>query len=328
MAMKTTLVGGFPKIGDRTEEQKLRKSFHQFDKDELSEEALEQVKDEVTEEVIQLEEANGIDLLTDGLIRWEDPLRYFVSRVSGFELSGLIRYFDTNTFYRQPVCESRLETIKPIFVRDFEFARGKSSKPVRVILPGPFTIAKLSVNHFYKEQKQFVFDLAHLIHKEALQLEEAGCEFIQFDEPALLSHKEDIRLFFDVYRIVTAQLSKSEKTIFFNFGNIQDIYPKILDLPVERLGFDLTQGHPNWEVLAKAKMTKKLMAGIIDSRNTKMEREADLLSLVGGLGSIADPDETWLTHNYSLEFLPRENAIQKIKLLTQVASQQKGAGVS
>jgi len=328
MALETTLAGAFPKIGDTTEEQKLRRSLHQFDKNEITEEDLARIKDEVTEEAIRLQLEAGLDIVTDGLIRWDDPLRVIVRNITGVEISGLIRYFDTNTFYRQPIIESRLEFIKPILVNDFLFAQEHSAKPVKVVLPGPYTLAKLSRNRFYREFKQLVFDFAHLIHKEALALEEAGCQYIQFDEPALLQFKQELPLFLQVHEILNAQLSKAEKTIQFNFGNLEGIYPKILNLNVERIGLQLTPGHKNWDVIKSAPFTKKLMAGIVDARNTKMESEAELVKLLHQLGESVNLDNTWISTSHSLEFLPRSNAQKKLELLTSVAKQLRGASVS
>lgn len=328
MVLETTLAGAYPKIGDSTEEQKLRRSLHLYDKSEITDEDLAQVKNEVTEDVIRQQIEIGLDIVTDGLIRWDDPLRVIVRNITGVEVSGLIRYFDTNTFYRQPIIESRLEFIKPILINDFQFAQEHSSKPVKVVLPGPYTIAKLSRNRFYREFKQLAFDLAHLLHKEALALEEAGCKYIQFDEPALLQFKQELPLFMQVYEILTAQLSKAEKTVQFNFGTIEGIYPKILNLNVERIGIELTPGHKNWDVIKSAQFTKKLMAGIVNARNTKMESEAELVKLLHQLGESVNLDNTWLSTSHSLEFLPRNNARKKLELLTSVAKQLRGASVS
>lgn len=328
MVLETTLAGAYPKIGDSTEEQKLRRSLHQYDKSEISDEELDQVKNEVTEDVIRQQIEAGLDIVTDGLIRWDDPLRVIVRNITGVEVSGLIRYFDTNTFYRQPIIESRLEFIKPILVNDFQFAQEHSAKPVKVVLTGPYTIAKLSRNRFYREFKQLAFDLAHLLHKEALALEEAGCKYIQFDEPALLQFKQELPLFLQVYEILTAQLSKAEKIVQFNFGNIEGIYPKILNLNVERIGIELTPRHKNWNVIKSAQFTKKLMAGIVDARNTKMESEAELVKLLHQLSESVNLDNTWLSTSHSLEFLPRSNARKKLELLASAAKQLRGASVS
>jgi 5-methyltetrahydropteroyltriglutamate--homocysteine methyltransferase len=328
MTLETTIAGAYPKIGDSTEEQKLRKALHQLDKGEISDEDLDRIKGEVIEEVIRQQIDAGIDIVTDGLIRWDDPLTYFARRISGFEMSGLIRYFDTNTFFRQPIVETRLEYIKPIFVSDFQFAQEKSSKPVKAVMTGPYTLGKLTRNKFYRESKQLLFDLAHIIHREALALEEAGCRYIQFDEPAILQHKHDFQIFSQVYEIVTAQLTKSEKILNLNFGNLDGIYPKVLNVNVERIGLDLTKNHKNWEVIKSAPFTKKMMAGVIDSRNTKMESEAEVSDAIHQLGEIVNQDHLWLSTNYSLEFLPRQNARKKMEFLAQTAKQLRGASVS
>ena len=328
MPLETTIAGAYPKIGDSTEEQKLRRAFHQFDKDEITEEALELVKNEVTEEVIRQQIEAGIDIVTDGLIRWPDPVTYLAGQISGYDIKGLIRYFDTNTFYREPIVASRLEGFKTVLAQDFQFAQEKSAKPVKAVITGPFTIAKLSVNRFYREFKQLAFDLAHIIQREAKALEDAGCRCIQFDEPALLHHKQDLALFFKIYEVILAQLSKTEKTLFLTFGNLEGIYPKILDLNVERIGCDLTHGHQNWDVFKKAQFTKRLMAGIVDGRNTKMETEADLVQTVHKLEESVNPDQLWISTNHSLEFLPRANARKKMELLGSVAKQLRGASVS
>ncbi len=328
MALEITLAGAYPKIGDTTEEQKLRRALHQFDKGEISEEDLEQVKNEVTEEVIREQLTAGIDIVTDGLIRWDDPLTYIARKIFGFEVGGLIRYFDTNTFYRQPIVETRLEFVKPILVSDFQFAQERSAKPVKVVLTGPYTLAKLCRNRFYREFKQLAFDLAHIIHREAQALEEAGARYIQFDEPAILQHKQDTILFFQMYEIVTAQLSKAEKTLQLNFGTLEGLYPGILNLNVERIGLELEKGHKNWEILKSARFTKKMMAGILDARNTKMENENDLVQAIHQLGEYVNLEQLWLSTSHSLEFLPRTSARKKMELLTAIAKQLRGASVS
>ena len=328
MTLETTIAGAYPKIGDSTEEQKLRRALHQLDKGEISDEDLDRIRNEVTEEVIHQQIDAGIDIVTDGLVRWDDPLTYFARRISGFGTSGLIRYFDTNTFFRQPIVETRLEYIKPILVSDFQFAQEKSAKPVKAVITGPYTLGKLAHNRFYRESKQLLFDLAHLVHREAAALEEAGCRYIQFDEPAILKHKHDLQIFFQVYEIVTAQLTKAEKILNLNFGNLDGIYPKILNVNVERIGLDLTKGHKNWDVIKSAPFTKKMMAGILDSRNTKMELESEVSDAIHQLGEMVNQDHLWLSTNHSLEFLPRSNARKKMEFLTHMARQLRGASVS
>ncbi len=325
MSLSATIAGAYPKIGDSHEEQKLRQALHQYDQGAMSEEELENVAAEVTRQAITEQADAGMDLVTDGLIRWQDPLHYAADKISGFKLTGLLRWFDTNTFYRQPVVETRLEAPRPFLIADYEFAVQNSPKPVRAVITGPYTLAKLSRNEFYREFKQFLFDLAFIYQKEVKGLEEAGCQWIQFDEPALLSNKQDLRLFTQVYEIVLAGLSKAEKTLFLNFGSLEGLYPKILNLPFERFGFELTPGHENWNVLKTAPFVKKLMAGIVDARNTRMETENELAALLRGLEPQVAFDNLWVSTSHGLEFLPRENARNKMKLLAGIVEELKGS---
>ena len=74
-----------------------------------SQEDLQRVIREVTSDVIREQTDAGIDLPTDGQIAWEDGQTPFAKGLKGFEITGLIRYFDTNTYYRQPVPSGKIE---------------------------------------------------------------------------------------------------------------------------------------------------------------------------------------------------------------------------
>ncbi len=328
MNILTTVAGSYPKIGDTTEEQKLRRALHQLDKGEISEEELEKVLQEVTKEAIQEQIEAGIDLVTDGAIRWQDPLTYEAGKIFGFKITGLVRYFDTNTFYREPIIETRLESGKPIFLPDYQFAASASSKPVKAVITGPYTLAKLSKNQFYREFSQAAYDLAHIVHREAKGLEDAGCPAIQFDEPAVLHHQEDWKLFTNLYEIVTAGLSRAEKILFLNFGNLAAVYPKVTQLNVDTIGCELTKGHKNWGILKSVTFEKKLMAGIIDARNTKMESEEEIHESLHRLCEIVALEKVSVSPSHSLEFLPRIAARKKLSNLSAAVKQFNEAKVS
>ena len=100
--MKTTVVGNYPKIPDPPSPGRWRTSVEKHQRGEMTPEELRRVEDEVTAEVLAEMEQAGIDVLTDGQIRWEDGQTYFARGLGGFSTNGLQRYFDTNIYYRQP----------------------------------------------------------------------------------------------------------------------------------------------------------------------------------------------------------------------------------
>ena len=147
--MLTTVVGSYPKIPNRPRPARLRAAIARFERGEIGEDELRRVEDEVTIEVIQEQVEAGIDIVSDGQIRWEDDQTYFARRMDGFTIDGLIRYFDTNTYYRQPVVTGAVQWQQPITVEDYRFAAAHSQRPVKALVTGPYTLAALSTNEHY-----------------------------------------------------------------------------------------------------------------------------------------------------------------------------------
>lgn len=309
--MITTVFGNYPKIPNLPKPAKLRNALNLFDKNGITLEALKKIEDEVTVEVIQELNDSGVDLISDGMIRWEDGQTYLARGIEGFSINGLIRYFDTNTYYRQPVVVGKVAWRGPITVRDYVFAREKSKVPVKAVLTGPYTLALLSKDEYYKDKKKLVMDLAVAIAKEAKALEEKGAPWIQFDEPALLKHKKDFPLFLEAMGEVTGKL-RAKTSVVFYFGDTEGIYPQILDLPFDCIGLDFVMGEKNFEILERKSFTKELGFGIIDARNTRRESEEEILGKIGRIRKIVPLQKVQVSTNCGLEFLPREVAYQKL----------------
>lgn len=323
-----TVVSHYPKIGDSNEEQILRRSLAAFDRKEISLAELEGVKDEVTRRVIQEQIEAGVEVITDGQIRWDDALTYICRKIKGFTASGLLRYFDTNTFYRQPICQEELEAPASLLVKDFQFANAISSVPVKAVLTGPFTLARLSQDRFYGDLERFATRLAVILGEETERLAKAGATILQFDEPALVNFKKELPIFKRVWAKLASYFPENIETIlFFNFGNLDGVYPAVLELPVSAIGLDLTEGSRNWGVLESVPFTKKIVAGIVDARNTKMETEEEINGKLERLLSLALPEDISVSPNYGLEFLPRESAKKKLSNLSRVVREFREAKV-
>ncbi len=309
--MKTTVVGNYPKIPNLPRPAKFRKAIADFDAGKITRAELERITDQVTVEVLDEQADAGIDLVTDGKIRWEDEQTYLARGLQGFSISGLLRYFDSNTYYRQPVCEGAVRWTQPITVRDFQFAQENSAKPIKVALTGPYTLARLSLNQHYATLDEFVLALADALNAEARALEQAGATFIQFDEPAILRHKQDWALFEQAMRRLTQGLT-AKLALYTYFGDVSGIYPQILDLPFAVLGLDFVQGPKNWDVIKTAPFTKELGFGIVNARNTKIETKKELQRAFARIARFVALDRVYINPTCGLEFLPRERAQEKL----------------
>src|SRR5437867_3624383 len=143
--MQTTVVGNYPKIPNRPRPARLRVAINKRDRGEITSEDLARIADEVTIEVMQEQADAGIGVITDGQVRWDDDHTYVMRSLAGVQIGGLQRYLDTNTYYRQPEVLGPISWQQPILVNDFQFAQQHSPKPLKAIVPGPYTLAALSL---------------------------------------------------------------------------------------------------------------------------------------------------------------------------------------
>jgi 5-methyltetrahydropteroyltriglutamate--homocysteine methyltransferase len=312
-----TVVGSYPKIPNRPRPARLRIAINRFDRGEITEAELARVADEVTVEVIQEQVNAGLDLITDGQIRWEDEQTYIARELTNVSINGLIRWFDTNMYYRQPVIEGAVAWQWPITVRDYRFAVEHSPKPVKPVLTGPYTLALLSKDTHYGALEPLVRDLAAALNREARALQDAGARLIQFNEPALVRRKDGFSVFAKACPVLLDGVT-AETALYTYFGDVDGIYPAILDLPFDVVGLDFVEGARNWEVIRRTPFTKKLAAGIVDARNTRMETVDQIIDRIRTLRDAGiDIASMHVNPTSGLEFLPREVAEAKLRRLVE-----------
>jgi 5-methyltetrahydropteroyltriglutamate--homocysteine methyltransferase len=311
-----TVVGSYPKIGGRTGGANLRQALAQLEAGKISPEELRRVEDEATLEVMNEQAEAGAELLTDGQVRWDDGLTYFARHISGFSLNGLLRYFDTNTYYRQPVAEGKLAWQGPLTVRDFQFARQNSSRPVKPVITGPYTLARLSRNEAYPDLRALALALAEILNQEARELEKAGATVIQVDEPAILRYKEDFPLFQEAVGRLASGL-RTPLALYTWFRDIGGLFPQLLRLPFQAFGLDFVMGRANFELLRDFPGDKALGFGILDGRNTKMESVEEIVEGVRRISRAVPLKNLYVNPSCGLEYLPRETAHAKLVRLAE-----------
>jgi 5-methyltetrahydropteroyltriglutamate--homocysteine methyltransferase len=314
--MLATTVGHYPKIPNRPRPARLRAAIGRLDRGEITPEEFVAIQDEVTAEVIGEQIQAGLDLVTDGQIRWDDDQTYIASRLDGFEIGGLIRYFDTNTYYRQPNATGPVGWREPILVRDYEFAAANSTKPVKALLTGPYTLAALSTDSHYGNRRRFVLDLAAALNQEAKALAAVGASTIQVNEPAITKSKEDAALLQEALAKLLDGVS-ARTALYTWFGDVNGILPALLDTPVDVIGLDFLMGPANWDTLKGVSFDKSLGFGIVDARNTKMESAEGIAAAIKRVSEFVPPERLYVNPSAGLEYLPREIAFDKLKRMVE-----------
>jgi 5-methyltetrahydropteroyltriglutamate--homocysteine methyltransferase len=320
----TASTGGFSRIGEGIEGQKLRRAYSRIDRGEISHEELMAIEGEVTSEVIYIQDEAGVELLTDGQIRWHDPVSYFMGKLPGVEIGPLARFFDTNTYYRQPIIREKISRQKPVTVDEFLFAQSITPKPVKPVLTGPVTLAKLSINEAHGSDSELIETLGSAIAQEVEALARAGAIVIQIDEPVILQNPQDIKILHIALEAIARHKGDAELALYTYFGDAAQSYEKLQQLPVDILGLDFTYSPNLAETIIAIGTDMKLGLGLIDGRNTKMETEADVFPLLESLLALPRMDSCYLNPSCGLEYLPRTKATAKLKNMVDLRDKFQG----
>lgn len=144
-------------------------------------------------EVIQDQINCGIDIVTDGEVRRENYIHYHCRHIDGVDFNTLTEKVARTGNYKcwLPTIVSKVRAQDSFLVHDWEESQKLSSKPVKITLPGPMTIADTIANTFYTSKDKMGFDLAEVINVEIKRLQKAGCKYIQVDEPLFARKPQD-----------------------------------------------------------------------------------------------------------------------------------------
>jgi methionine synthase II (cobalamin-independent) len=145
-------------------------------------------------EVIDIQIRSGITIPTDGEVRRENYIHYHCRHLGGFDFDRLEHRVLRDGAYETDLPAIRSEIVQNgrlYAAHDYKTAQSVSSRPVKFTLPGPLTIMDTTADCFYNDRPRLNAALADTVNKEVLALVEAGCQYIQVDEPLFARQVED-----------------------------------------------------------------------------------------------------------------------------------------
>lgn len=322
MELILTNTGSYPRIGDNPEQQRLRKVVASFDRREAALADVERVEEDVTLEALNEQLIAGIDLVTDGQIRWYDPISHITGKLDGVRIGGLLRFFDTNFYFRQPMVEGEIKWKEPILKNEFLFAKSNSSKPVKSVITGPYTLAVHSAGKF--DLAKLAFGYAEAIAKEVEVLSSAGAKVIQIDEPSILKKNANLKIFSKALNEIVKAKRNSKIALCTYFGDVSGIYERLQELPIDIIGIDFTYNPDLPNIVASLGSQKALGLGLIDGRNTRLEKVEEVVKILEKIIPKINADYSYLNPSSGLEYLPRNRAFEKLELMAKIKKAFEG----
>ena len=295
--------------------EKLIESTRSYDK------TLEKQFKKEKSRLLKIQSNNKLDYISDPLIDWDDNLRPFTDNLRGIEKGPLTRYYENNTFYRQPIIKSKLGTTGNILKNNVCFDLFTSKSKVKIDILDPFTFYDLSANEFYKSEEEAVNAFAEIIKKELNSIKR-NVQLIQFNSPSLARVEEIDRLNMVKKAIEKIVKGLDTKTCLNLWGSdISNTLEKFQEFPVDIIGIDFTSS--NVDKFDKIEMKKGLACGLIDAKNTKMEKSSDIIRELKNIKKTFSPESLAVITSWDFEFIPEPFADKKLQIMKQIKEKSK-----
>jgi 5-methyltetrahydropteroyltriglutamate--homocysteine methyltransferase len=276
-------------------------------------------------------ERAGIDIITDGEIRRESYSNRFATALEGIDLEkpGMVKT-RSGSMTPVPRVVAKLTRKAPVELRDMEFLRRNTDKPAKITLPGPFTMAQQAKNEFYKDDEEMAMDFAAAVNAEALDLQKAGADVIQFDEPWLRNDPEAAKRY-AVRAINRALEGITVPTIVhlcFGYAAVvpgaskptgYSFLPGLADSKAQQISIEAAQPKLDLGVL-KDLAGKKIMLGVLDLGNSAIETAAEVAQRIRAGLKFVKPADLIPAPDCGMKYMPREVAFGKLKALAAGAA--------
>jgi len=316
--LPTTAVGSYPKPPYLLEARR-KHLRQQISKDELTE-----LERRATREWIQIQDALGMDLLVDGEQYRGDMVAYFADELEGFAIAGLVRSYG-NRYYPKPVVVGPVGRKAPVTVEWFRYAQALTSKPVKGMLTGPYTIAEWSFNEYYPTRRELVLELARAIHEEVVDLERAGARYIQIDEPAIHTRpEEDFEVAVEAMEIVTRGVS-AYTVSHICYGDVPKIYPAMLRLAVNQLDLALkNEEFALLETFTTAPFTKDIGLGVVDAHSHRVETVEEIADGIRRTLRVIPAEQVYISPDCGLKTRTVDETVGKLRAMVEAAQLVRG----
>ena len=290
-------------------------------------------------EVIDDQIECGIDIITDGEVRRENYIHYHCRHITGVDFNTLTEKIARTGNYKcwLPTIVAKVEAQDSFLVHDWKVSQKLSSKPVKITIPGPMTIADTIANTYYKSDDKMGFDLAEVINVEIKRLQKAGCKYIQVDEP-LFARKPQQAIDFgidnlakcfeglentEIEKITHICCGYPDKLDVINYPKAPlDSYKKIakaLDASlIDTVSIEDAHRYNDLELLRNFTKTKVIF-GLIKIASSQIETKEEIENRVLDALNYIDKQQLIAAPDCGLGHLPRQLAIEKLKIMVDVA---------
>ena len=333
--LPTTVVGSYPQPDWLVDRAMLSKSVPRTRMHEmwrLPAEHLEQAQDDATVVAIRDMERAGIDIVTDGEIRRESYSNRFATALEGVDADNpaMITARTGNTKTAVPRVVGKIKRTAPVELRDMQFLRANTDRAAKITLPGPFTMSQQAQNEFYKDDEELAMAFAEAVNAEARDLQKAGADVIQLDEP-WVRNNPDLAKRYAVKAINRALEGITVPTVVHLCFGYAAVVPgsskpagysflaELDDTIADQISIEAAQPKLDLGVL-KDLSSKKIMLGVLDLGNPEIETVAVVADRIRNGLKHVPAERLVVAPDCGMKYMPRHVAFGKLKAMSEAAA--------
>ncbi len=331
--LPTTVVGSYPQPDWLVDREMLSKGVPRTRMEQMWRipvQHLEQAQDDATILAIRDMERAGIDIITDGEIRRESYSNRFANALEGID-DKQPAIITSKAGLKTPVPRvvGAIKRVHAVEIRDLEFLKANTDRLTKITLPGPFTLGQQASDEYYKDDEAMAMAFAAAVNAEALDLQAAGADFIQFDEP-WLRHDPDAANRYAVKAINRALQGLTIPTIVhlcFGYAAVvkgqkptgYSFLPGLSDSIATQISIEAAQPRLDLGVLSDL-AGKKIMLGVLDLGTQDIETPEHVAGRIRAGLKYVRPENLIPAPDCGMKYLPRAVAFGKLRALAEGAN--------
>jgi 5-methyltetrahydropteroyltriglutamate--homocysteine methyltransferase len=284
-------------------------------------EHLQQAQDDAVVLAVRAQERAGLDYITDGEVRRESYSNHFANALDGVDLDNPGEALDRSGHPNPvPRIVGPIRRKHPVAVDALRFLKTQTDRPVKVTIPGPFTMTQQAQNDYYPDAASAARDYARAVHEEIVDLYAAGADLVQIDEPYLQARPEPAGQY--GVEVVNAALAGIEQPVAVHvcFGYAAIIHerpagysclPALAQTSVAAVSVETAQSGldpAELSVLAG----KKVIAGVLDLSDMQVETPEVVAGRIRRVLTVVPAADAIIAPDCGLKYLPRPVAEAKM----------------
>ncbi len=330
--LPTSIVGSLPKPSWLSQPETLWSPW-KLDGDALTEGTRDALRIAAHEQ-----SRRGIDVISDGEQTRQHFVTTFIEHLSGvdFENRETVRIrnrYDASV----PTVVGTVSREHPVFVADAQFLRQQTDQPIKWALPGPMTMIDTLSDQHYKSREKLAFEFARILNQEAKELEAAGVDVIQFDEPAFNVFFDDVKDWGVAALERAAEGLRAETVVHICYGygikantdwkatlgsqwrQYEQSFPLLQRSSIDTISLESQNSHVPMDLIELIR-GKKVMLGAIDVASDVVETPQQVADTLRRALEFVDADKLVASTNCGMAPLRRDVALGKLSALSAGAA--------